>query len=541
MNNASRKTGADYVTFEDRLPTVELTDAEKLNLITTVHRILDSGVIAWSVVEKVLLDVFGTERGSGYIANLRTKTKGERWSRRENVKVIAALYPYIPGSTEEEKSDWMVEQAAPCFTAQRWNEVVFPYVLERVEEYREAGGTLERWPDVVAPATTTLSLASCWDGDNAEKRMMNMLSPHMPEEVFTSYLAWMVSQGANTAHLFVSNLGDGQYAATGYCIYGQTWSWTVDQDMVAFFKKRISTIRSSGLRIRLWTLADDSKAFADAARQNFPKYFSDLKTSGLLDEAEEVVVGLELDDYYKDADTVTVLVASAREVFQGPVATHERPGHIQFAKLADKVYYQLAPGLTAAEIENETRRVIAAVNKPVNMFELDRHPNRELCLAAIRAGGDLLDGVGNWGGGPLAADAPESGDIPAGTSFLHADVSSWPVTAKLQASVSGGQIRMPYDKTKSWPGIDGINANPWIIVNLDGQWFAATFEWLRVGQTSKPVGVLDGSKGDHIKVAPLSSWRPRSGERFGFMVSGLARAQSRTVKERSNVSWVVWP
>ena len=74
MNNASSKTGADYVTFEDRLPTVDLTDAEKLNLITTVHRILDSGVIAWSAVERVLLDVFGTERGATYISNLRTKT-----------------------------------------------------------------------------------------------------------------------------------------------------------------------------------------------------------------------------------------------------------------------------------------------------------------------------------------------------------------------------------------------------------------------------------------------------------------------------------
>ena len=55
------------------------------------------------------------------------------------------------------------------------------------------------------------------------------------------------------------------------------------------------------------------------------------------------------------------------------------------------------------------------------------------------------------------------------------------------------------------------------------------------------MGVLDGSLGDHIKVAPLNRWRPRSGERFGIMVSGLARSTQRNVQERSNVSMVTWP
>ena len=154
------------------------------------------------------------------------------------------------------------------------------------------------------------------------------------------------------------------------------------------------------------------------------------------------------------------------------------------------------------------------------------------------------------------ANAPSTGDTPAtGTTtnslwhpeitgtvkFLHTDVSSWPVTASLHASVGGGTINMPYSKAKVWPAVDGVNANPWVFVNLNGQWYAATFEWLRQGQTSKPKGVLDGSMGDHIKVAPLSSWRPHSGERIGLMVSGLARTKMRNVQERSNVSMVTWP
>ena len=136
---------------------------------------------------------------------------------------------------------------------------------------------------------------------------------------------------------------------------------------------------------------------------------------------------------------------------------------------------------------------------------------------------------------------PDSSDIPVGTRFLHTDVSAWPATSALHASVSGGQIRLDYDKARVWPAVDGANANPWVLANVGGTWYAATFEWFRAGQTNKPVGVLDGSMGDHIKRAPLSSWHPRKGERVGFMVSGLARSSTRNVKERTLVCWLEWP
>ncbi len=142
--------------------------------------------------------------------------------------------------------------------------------------------------------------------------------------------------------------------------------------------------------------------------------------------------------------------------------------------------------------------------------------------------------------GTPAASADVAG-MPGSIKWLHTDVSSWPQTASLSASVGGGTISMPYTKSRVWSAVDGVNANPWVIVNLNGQWYAATFEYFRFGQTSKPKGVLDGSLGDHIKVSPLNGWRPRSGERFGLMVSGLARAQQRNVRERSNIVMVTWP
>ncbi len=138
-------------------------------------------------------------------------------------------------------------------------------------------------------------------------------------------------------------------------------------------------------------------------------------------------------------------------------------------------------------------------------------------------------------------------EIDGPIKWLHTDVSNWPVTARMTASVADGKISFPYNKSSVWPGAEipggGTgNGNPWVIVKwTDGKWYAATFEWLRVGQTWKPVGVLDGSKGDHIKKSPLSGWRPHRGERFGIMVSGLARDSRRNVQERSNVDMVTWP
>ena len=129
-------------------------------------------------------------------------------------------------------------------------------------------------------------------------------------------------------------------------------------------------------------------------------------------------------------------------------------------------------------------------------------------------------------------------EITGTVKFLNADVSNWAVTASLNASVSGGKVTLNYNKARVWPAADGVNANPWVFVNLNGQWYAATWEYLRSGQTMKDMS--GKSWGEHIKVAPLSSWEPRPGERFGLMVSGLVRGGLSNVKERSNVSMVTW-
>jgi len=153
MNPDSRKTGADYQTFEDRLPTVKLTDPEKLNLITLIASVFDSGIVRRIHVEDAMAEVFGKERAGEYLRLFDVREPGERWSRRENVQMIGKILPLIPGTTEDEKAAWIIERVAPCFTADRWTNVIMPYVLERIAEYKEAGGTLGRWPSVVVPPT----------------------------------------------------------------------------------------------------------------------------------------------------------------------------------------------------------------------------------------------------------------------------------------------------------------------------------------------------------------------------------------------------
>jgi hypothetical protein len=140
----------------------------------------------------------------------------------------------------------------------------------------------------------------------------------------------------------------------------------------------------------------------------------------------------------------------------------------------------------------------------------------------------------------LLGDSEASDDLDLGSVvWLDQNVSGWPTTASMSASVGGGAVHMPYDKANVWPGNgQGLNANTWIFVNQGGTWYGATWEWLRVGQTSKSAASVSGS---HIKKAPLQGFSPVSGETYGFMVSGLVRLGSSNVEERSNLSMVTWP
>ena len=167
-------------------------------------------------------------------------------------------------------------------------------------------------------------------------------------------------------------------------------------------------------------------------------------------------------------------------------------------------------------------------------------------LAETASDGGTSGGDGGSGdastSGAAATDISVSADS-AGVVWLHTDVSGWAQTASLGVSISGDTIRLKYDKTNVWPArvpltSTPLNANAWVFVRQNGTWYAATWEWLKPGQTSKATSSVNGH---HIGRAPLQNFSPKSGEVYGFMVSGLARNATRNVYERSNVVMVRWP
>ena len=152
-------------------------------------------------------------------------------------------------------------------------------------------------------------------------------------------------------------------------------------------------------------------------------------------------------------------------------------------------------------------------------------------------------------GGAPASATPASTAAPGSSGggfdlrqvvWLDADVSSWPETSRItSASIGNPPVCIHHTKAGKWPVKDGLEGNPWIFVNMNGKWYGATFEWLGPGQQCK--GIHAGNIGEHIGRSPLSSWRPRSGELVGLMVSARARFRADTVRERSNVVMVRWP
>lgn len=197
-------------------------------------------------------------------------------------------------------------------------------------------------------------------------------------------------------------------------------------------------------------------------------------------------------------------------------------------------------------------------NIPFTQEELSAHAGQRIFVHAISPVGNENRQLINSGDFALPGEPPGTptggDDLPfelSQVTWLHTDVSAWPITTTLSVSLQGGNICLEYDKKNVWPpvaiphssgnGDVDVVSNPWVFVEYQGQWFAATWEWMAVNSTCKSQTSVAG---DHIKrpgSIPLD-WRPSSGQRLYFMISALARASSVTnVQERSQIVEVIWP
>ena len=148
----------------------------------------------------------------------------------------------------------------------------------------------------------------------------------------------------------------------------------------------------------------------------------------------------------------------------------------------------------------------------------------------------------------LAPNTNEQFDLSKVT-WLHTNVSNWPVTHNLKVNIGAGLICMEFGGTKTWPSAEidhrsgaykiKVNANPWVFVWRNGRWYGGTWEWMVPNGTCKNLSSVEGG---HIKQPGLVDWDPVSGETYYFMVSSIARgANLNNYQARTDVVSVVWP
>lgn len=111
---------------------------------------------------------------------------------------------------------------------------------------------------------------------------------------------------------------------------------------------------------------------------------------------------------------------------------------------------------------------------------------------------------------------------------LNMDVETWPINAKISsASHSGESLVINNNCSDVWPHRQDEGwskpsvGNYWIIGKVNGQWHAATVDWVGVNRNGMSDLSLDGNAAMY---SDLNDWRPAEGEEAYVMISTHARA-----------------
>ena len=385
--------------------------------------------------------------------------------------------------------------------------------------------------------------------------------------------------GAEHPENVVTPYGNGGFSFdTGALNAGRVQSWKDEVE---------NLINNYRLKPFVWLAADDSGAISGAGQGQFETYIDHMVDAF---EAYPIVwvLGLEVDEYWSP-EQVAQRRAYLQSQTQRPVGVHltisetkntnspYKDGFdfvmVQFGSpqsnsqyisdvnsyvLADRPYLAAEFNVTGTGSGDEAEasvtdrskaigKVIASVGNPPKVAGVGNGilltsgpqcvPSQEICDGKDNDCDTEVDE-----GGVCNAQPPLPSDF-AGVTWLHKNVSGWAQTATLSSvTFNGGQICLNYDKANVWPGVQHVghlvNANPWVFIWFNNQWYGATWEWMKVGQTCKNKSAVAG---DHIKKDPLWDFQPVSGTTYYFMVSGLARDAVTNVSERSNVVKVTWP
>ena len=162
--------------------------------------------------------------------------------------------------------------------------------------------------------------------------------------------------------------------------------------------------------------------------------------------------------------------------------------------------------------------------------------------------GDLL---GPWSAVVTVSPPPFLGndDIDANSViYLHRNIADWEQISVMDGaaiSITPSQICFPHSGAGSMPRsifIDlEIEGNVWVFAPINGQWYGATWDWLRVGQVCKGEN-LETLGVDQIRIPPMDhNWRAPFGSPICFAVSSRARDDVEGGRARTNIACTTVP
>jgi len=239
------------------------------------------------------------------------------------------------------------------------------------------------------PEWNKCTKSSNWHGSNASWRIMNIVSPNMPDAVFNERVNFAKGRGVNCFHLLIANKADGEYAK--YSIYGSNFDWSIDENYVNIMINRIKKLRNEGFCIVLWLIADDSSDYAKQIAANPKQYVNDLDKYGFFKYASTVCLGLEMNEYW-NANQVNAICLAVKSKYSGKIATHHTSNNAAFVGFGDILFYQIEPTSDQNVVKNACKKALS-YGKPVNFFESYRQENRKNCETAFATG---CYAVGNW-------------------------------------------------------------------------------------------------------------------------------------------------
>ncbi len=339
--------------------------------------------------------------------------------------------------------------------------------------------------------------SSNWNGSNASKRMMNLVSPKFSDSKVKEYLDWQVSIGCDHVHLLLVNQADGE---------GAGYDALADSSAHKTALKRVQQIRARGLGVVAWVVADDSdgyrqKIFADPA-----KYAAGLKD--FMPYLSYIVLGLEMNEGEgSSAKWKSLRDAIKAAGWTGPFATHHTSGKSTHASLGSIVMDQLDPSCSTSDISKSVK-ALRSKGYEVCGFEYSRGPDAAKAQAALGAG---AFGCGNWkGSAATVTPAPANdGQITQSADEVNFSALEWcwgGFNGKKATLVDGAQIgslkvsgNVSYkwvkggcEKLGATSSTDADHTICALFCKIDGAWKGGKFDWISTSRTSRDLKNIVG-------------------------------------------------